>query len=285
MDKNTGLVLEGGAMRGLFTAGVIDVMMENGIDFPVVTGVSAGAAFGCNYKSKQPGRVLRYNLKYCREPRYCSFRSLLKTGDIFGAEFCYHTIPDKLDYFDRETFADNPQRFFVVCSDVETGRPYYRELTRVDDESLDWIRASASMPLVSRVVEINGKRFLDGGVTDSIPLRFGEGHCPRNIVVLTQPRDYTKKPVSFVAAYRRSLRKYPKMLKAVQTRYLMYNEQRLYVFRQEKAGRALVICPDEKLEIGRIEHDPEMIQKTYDLGRQVAERRLDDIRRFIENGN
>lgn len=285
MNPQTGLVLEGGAMRGIFTAGVIDVMMENGIDFPVVTGVSAGAAFGCNYKSKQPGRVLRYNLKYCREPKYCSYRSLLKTGDMFGAEFCYHTIPDKLDPFDRAAFADNPMRFFVVCTDVETGKPHYQELTEVDNECLDWIRASASMPLVSRIVPLGGRQYLDGGVSDSIPLRFAEGLCPRNIVVLTQPRDYVKKPASLMFAFRRSLKKYPKMLKAVQTRHLMYNEQRNYVFKREKAGDILVICPDEKLAIGRIEHNPEMIQKTYDLGRAAAVQKLDAIRRFLENGH
>ena len=283
MDKNTGLVLEGGAMRGLFTAGVIDVMMENGIDFPVVTGVSAGAAFGCNYKSKQPGRVLRYNLKYCREPKYCSFRSLLKTGDIFGAEFCYHTIPDKLDYFDRETFADNPQRFFVVCSDVETGRPYYRELTRVDDESLDWIRASASMPLVSRVVEINGKRFLDGGVTDSIPLRFGEGHCPRNIVVLTQPRDYTKKPVSggMKLLLKLGMHKYPKALETMLARSEMYNRQMQEIKKREAEGSVLVIRPYEDLNISRTERDPAELERVCRIGRQVGADRIAEVKEFL----
>lgn len=285
MNRNVGLVLEGGAMRGIFTAGVIDVLMENGITFPMLTGVSAGAAFGCNYKSKQPGRVLRYNLAYCREPKYCSFRSLLKTGDLFGAEFCYHTIPEELDKFDARVFDENPMLFYVVTSDIETGKPHYQRIDKADSLCYEWIRASASMPLVSRIVELDGKKFLDGGVTDSIPLKFSERKFERNVVVLTRPRDYEKKPASMLWMYRRSLKEYPKMLEAVKNRHLMYNEQRGYVFNREKSGKALVICPDKPLEIGRIEHNREIIQNTYDLGRKAAESGLDEIRRFVENDN
>lgn len=281
MNPTTGLVLEGGAMRGLFTAGVLDVLMENGIEFPVCTGVSAGAAFGCNLKSRQAGRVLRYNLKYCREPKYCSFRSLLKTGDIFGAEFCYHKIPEELDPFDTKEFEENPMKFYIVASDVETGKPRYQRLDVVDENCYEWIRASASMPIVSRVVEVEGGRYLDGGVTDSIPLRFSEQFCKKNIVVLTRARDYKKKPASKLWMYRRSLKKYPNMFKAVKNRHLMYNEQRDYVFKREKAGDVLVICPETALEIGRLEHDPAMIQKTYDLGRKAALDKLDEIRGFL----
>lgn len=284
-NNNTGLVLEGGAMRGLFSAGVIDVLMENGFTFPALTGVSAGAAFGCNYKSNQPGRALRYNLKYCKEPKYCSFRSLRKTGDLFGAQFCYHDIPERLDPFDIEAFEKNPMKFYLVVSDIETGLPHYRRVDSVDDDCYEWIRASASMPLVSRPVELDGHKYLDGGVTDSIPLRFAEGLYERNIVVLTRPRDYVKKPASKMWLFRRSLKKYPKMIKAVANRHLMYNEQRKYVFGREKAGKALVICPDAPLDIGRIEHDPEKIQKTYDLGRQAAMKKLEEIRGFLANDN
>lgn len=272
-------------MRGIFSAGVIDVLMEQGIEFEALTGVSAGAAFGCNYKSRQPRRALRYNLKYCREPKYCSFRSLKKTGDLFGAQFCYHDIPDRLDPFNTRVFAENPMQFYVVATDVETGLPRYQRLDKADDSCYEWIRASASMPMVSRVVEIDGKKYLDGGISDSIPLRFAEGICDFNIVVLTRPRDYRKKPASPMWMFRRSLKKYPKAIKAVANRHIMYNEQRSYVFSREKAGMALVICPEKQLEIGRIEHDPEKIQQTYDLGRRIAGEKLDEIRRFIENGN
>lgn len=282
-NKNTGLVLEGGAMRGLFTAGVIDVLMENGIEFPAFVGVSAGAAFGCNYKSRQIGRALRYNKRFCRDPRYCSFRSLFKTGDVFGAQFCYHEVPNTLDPFDGKAFNENPMVFYLVASDVETGKPFYKRLDRADDTAYEWIRASASMPIVSRVVELDGKKFLDGGVTDSIPLAFMERQYDRNVVVLTRPRDYQKQPASKLWLYRLTLRKYPNMLRAVRERHLMYNEQRAHVFAQEKAGKAFVICPDKPLEVGRMEHDPEQLQKAYDTGRQTALRQLGALKRFMEN--
>ena len=282
-NKNTGLVLEGGAMRGLFTAGVIDVLMENGIEFPAFVGVSAGAAFGCNYKSRQIGRALRYNKRFCRDPRYCSFRSLFKTGDVFGAQFCYHEVPNTLDPFDGKAFNENPMAFYLVASDVETGTPFYKKIDRADDTAYEWIRASASMPIVSRVVELDGKKFLDGGVTDSIPLAFMERQYDRNVVVLTRPRDYQKQPASKLWLYRLTLRKYPNMLRAVRERHLMYNEQRAHVFAQEKAGKAFVICPDKPLEVGRMEHDPEQLQKAYDTGRQTALRQLGALKRFMEN--
>ena len=282
-NKNTGLVLEGGAMRGLFTAGVIDVLMENGIEFPAFVGVSAGAAFGCNYKSRQIGRALRYNKRFCRDPRYCSFRSLFKTGDVFGAQFCYHEVPNTLDTFDVKAFDENPMALYLVASDVETGTPFYKKIDHADDTAYEWIRASASMPIVSRVVELDGKKFLDGGVTDSIPLAFMERQYDRNVVVLTRPRDYQKQPASKLWLYRLTLRKYPNMLRAVRERHLMYNEQRAHVFAQEKAGKAFVICPDKPLEVGRMEHDPEQLQKAYDTGRQTALRQLGALKRFMEN--
>ena len=282
-NKNTGLVLEGGAMRGLFTAGVIDVLMENGVEFPAFVGVSAGAAFGCNYKSCQIGRALRYNKRFCRDPRYCSFRSLFKTGDVFGAQFCYHEVPNTLDTFDVKAFDENPMAFYLVASDVETGTPFYKKIDHADDTAYEWIRASASMPIVSRVVELDGKKFLDGGVTDSIPLAFMERQYDRNVVVLTRPRDYQKQPASKLWLYRLTLRKYPNMLRAVRERHLMYNEQRAHVFAQEKAGKAFVICPDKPLEVGRMEHDPEQLQKAYDTGRQTALRQLGALKRFMEN--
>ncbi|MBQ1807228.1 MAG: patatin family protein [Ruminococcus sp.] len=282
-NKNIGLVLEGGAMRGLFTAGVIDVLMENGVDFPAFVGVSAGAAFGCNYKSRQIGRALRYNKRFCRDPRYCSFRSLFKTGDVFGAQFCYHEVPNTLDPFDVKAFDENPMAFYLVASDVETGTPFYKKIDHADDTAYEWIRASASMPIVSRVVELDGKKFLDGGVTDSIPLAFMERQYDRNVVVLTRPRDYQKQPASKLWLYRLTLRKYPNMLRAVRERHLMYNEQRAHVFAQEKAGKAFVICPDKPLEVGRMEHDPEQLQKAYDTGRQTALRQLGALKRFMEN--
>ena len=171
MENKHGLVLEGGAMRGMFTAGVLDVFMENNINFDGVIGVSAGATFGCNYISRQIGRTVRYNKKYCKDPRYCSFRSLITTGDLYGTDFCYNKIPNELDPFDNDTFRKSDIDFYIVATDIETGKPIYKKYDVDDPDCLLWMRASASMPLASRIVEAGSKKLLDGGMSDSIPVK------------------------------------------------------------------------------------------------------------------
>lgn len=277
-----GLILEGGALRGLFSAGVMDVMMENGITFDGLVGVSAGAAFGCNYKSNQPGRVIRYNKRFAHDWHYCSLRSLIKTGDIFGGEFDYHYIPEHLDIFDEKTFDANPMEYYVVCTDVDTGEPVYEFLMEHSYECYEWIRASSSMPLASKIVEINGRKLLDGGISDSIPLKFFEGKgYDRNVVVLTQPLGYVKKPNPLMPLIRLQLHRYPKFIKASEVRHLMYNEETSYVEQQEKEGKAFVIRPKEVLPIKHITHDTDLMQQVYDEGRQTMEVRLDELKEFL----
>ena len=277
-----GLVLEGGAMRGLFSAGVLDVLMENGITFDGVVGVSAGAAFGSNFKSGQIGRALRYNLRFCKEPRYCSLRSLFKTGDLYGAEFCYRTLPLKLDVFDSAVFAANPTEFYVVCTDVHTGAAVYQKLQNGDETDMDWMRASASMPMVSRPVQIGKQTLLDGGIADSVPLRFFEQTgFVRNLVVLTQPLSYRKEKSRLSCMLGLFLRKYPKTAQAMKGRHIRYNESLDYVRQAEMAGRALVLRPKEKLPVGRVEHDAVRLQQAYDLGREAALERLEEIKSFL----
>ena len=281
-----GLVLEGGAMRGLFTAGIIDVMMEAGVEPDGLIGVSAGAAFGCNYRSRQPGRAVRYNKRFAHDKRYCSWQSWLKTGDLYNAEFGYHIIPTQYDIFDDKAFEENPMVFYVVCTDVETGEAVYKQLTEATPLAYDWIRASASMPLASKVVELEGRKVLDGGVADSIPLQYFEriGY-ERNVVILTQPEGYVKEHNRLMPLMRIALRKYPKMIEAMDKRHLMYNKELVYVYEAETAGRALVIRPDEKLSIGHISHDPEEMQHIYDIGRAAGKRNLDRILAFYSNHN
>ena len=281
MNPDIGLVLEGGAMRGLFTVGVLDVLMEHGIYIPSVIGVSAGAAFGCNYKSQQPGRALRYNLRFCKDKRYCSIRSLIRTGNLYGAEFCYYTIPDELDLFDRKTYDSSPMQFTVVATDVLTGKPVYHTIDRVGDDGMEWIRASASMPMASRPVKVGGQILLDGGMSDSIPLRYMNEHGhSHNVVVLTQPRSY-QKPAANPLPLKLFLRRYPAMIEVMTNRHLMYRYERDYVFAEEAAGRAFVICPDAPLSVGRIEHDPEKLRGAYDEGRRIALRQLDELKTFL----
>ncbi len=276
----TGLVLEGGAMRGLFTAGVLDVLMENEIWLDGTIGVSAGAVFGCNYKTRQIGRVLRYNKRFCRDWRYCSTRSLLLTGDLFGATFCYETLPRELDLFDYEGYARNPMPFYVVVTDVDTGEAVYHLCERADGEYMDWFRASASMPLVSRPVKIGGRRYLDGGTADSIPLAYFESiGYERNLVVLTQPEGFVKEPSSGVGLMKCF---YPAIAQTMAHRHEDYNRATAYVKQREEAGAALVIRPEAKLDISRVEHDPERMQRVYDQGRLAAQKRLDEIRGFAQ---
>ncbi|MCM1164372.1 MAG: patatin family protein [Muribaculaceae bacterium] len=277
-----GLVLEGGAMRGLFTAGVIDVMMEKGIRYDGLVGVSAGSSFGCNYKSQQPGRVLRYNLAYCKDPRYMGLRSLIRTGNLVGAEFAYHTLPLDLDIFDCEEFERNPMAFHVVCTDVETGRSVYYVMDRVDYESLEWLRASASMPVVTRPVKVGGYSLLDGGISDSIPLEyFQQQGFERNVVVLTQPRNYRKKPAP-VLLFKLLLPNAPKIAEAMARRHKIYNAQLDYVAEQAAMGNTFVIAPDEPLPIGRVEMNPDKMKKVYHLGREACLRVIDSVRDFLD---
>ena len=279
----TGLVLEGGAMRGLFTAGVTDVMMENDIKFDGAIGVSAGAAFGCNYKSHQIGRAIRYNIKYCNDERYCGFKTLLKTGDIYGVDFCYREIPQNLDVFDVETFQKNPMEFYVVCTDVVTGEAIYHKCTTGGAEDLDWIRASASMPLVSRVVETAGYKMLDGGMSDSVPLKYFESiGYDRNVVILTQPDGYVKKKNKFLPMMKLTLRGYPKLIDTVADRHNAYNKTTEYIKEREKAGNAFVIRPPENLNIGAVEHNPNELKRVYEIGRKTGEEKLEAMKKFLE---
>ncbi len=276
-----GLVLEGGAMRGLWTAGVTDVMMEHDIWPDGLIGVSAGAAFGCNYKSRQIGRAIRYNTRFARDKRYSGLWSLLTSGDYFNAKFGYHVVPYEYDLFDTKTFEQNPMQFIVVCTDVETGEAVYHDMNHVSFDELEWLRASASMPLVSKVVEVQGRKLLDGGVSDSIPLSFFESiGYDRNVVILTQPLGYQKQPSKLMPLMRLSLREHPQFAKAMSERYIMYNRQLEFVAQAEKEGRCLVIRPDEKIPIGHISHDPEQMRRVYEIGRQVGERYIEKIKEF-----
>lgn len=278
----TGIIMEGGAMRGMFTAGVIDILMENNITFDGAIGVSAGAAFGSNLKSGQIGRAIRYNLKYCNDKRYSSLRSLILTGNYYGADFCYHELPDKLDVFDTEAFNNNPMEFYAVCTDVITGKPVYKKCKKANYELYEWIRASASLPLAAKIVEVGGMKLLDGGISDSIPLKFFEDlGYDKNVVILTQPKGYVKKPTSCMPIMRAVLRKYPNMIKALENRYIMYNETIKYICEKEEKGEIFVIRPEDFLPIKRTEHTPDKLQAVYDIGRETMLSHLNELINFL----
>ena len=271
-------------MRGLFTAGVLDVMLEHDVTYDGAVGVSAGAVFGCNYKSRQPGRVLRYNKRFCRDPRYCSVRSWVRTGDLYGADFCYRAIPDELDPFDRAAYRENPMRFTVVCTDADTGAAVYHDCPNGNEEDLTWMRASASMPLASRVVEIGGYRLLDGGVADSIPIRKAQAMgYDRCVVVLTQPMGYVKEKNKALPLMRAALGRYPRLVATMARRQDVYNETLAYLRDQERAGKVFVLRPEQALPVGKTEHHPDKLQLAYDLGRAVAEKRLPALLDYLRD--
>ena len=284
VNGKKGLVLEGGAMRGLWTAGITDVMMEHNVWPDGLIGVSAGAAFGCNYKSRQIGRAIRYNTRFAKDSRYSGMKSLLLSGDYFNAKFGYHVVPYKYDIFDIKAFEENPLEFIIVCTDVTTGEAVYHKMDHVDYDELEWLRASASMPLASKVVKVQGHKLLDGGVSDSIPLQYFESiGYKRNVVILTQPLGYQKEHNRLMALMRMALWKYPHFLKALDERHQMYNYQLEYVANAERLGRCLVIRPDEKIPIGHISHDPMQMRKVYLMGRKTGLEYIDRIIEFYKS--
>lgn len=277
------LIMEGGAMRGMFTSGIVDVFLENEIEFDGAAGISAGATFGCNYKSKQIGRSLRYNQKLSGDYRYGSFKSFIKTGDIYDAEYCYHDIPEKLDIFDTDTFENNPCEFWVGTTDVETGKPVYHKMTDGKRHDVEWIRASASIPVLSRIVELDGYKLLDGGVADSIPYEFmvKQGY-EKSVIILTREPGYIKKKSKAMLPIKMCYRKYPKFIEAMATRHTRYNELVAKIEQDEKDGKVLILRPNEPLNIKQMEKNQAELERVYEIGRKMAEERLEEIREFLK---
>lgn len=281
--RRTGLVLEGGGMRGIYTAGVLDVFMENGVTFDGVIGVSAGAIHGCSYVAKQKGRNIRYYKKYCNDKRFISLRNLLTTGDMVGEQFCYHDLPETLEPFDFETYNASGTRFYVTCSNLETGKAEYLQMVDMKDQ-VDLLRASASLPMVSRVVEFGGKKLMDGGCTDSIPVMAFHNQLgyKKIVVVQTRHRGYVKKN-EFNPLISLRYRKYPKFVRALRRRSINYNRSVERIEQLEAEGKIFVIRPSEELTIGRMKSSPEELQKVYDIGCRDARARLEAMLAWRDN--
>ena len=278
----TGIVLEGGGMRGMYTCGILDVLMENHIYLDGMVGVSAGIAFGCNYKSGQAGRALRYNVRFARDRRYSGILSLLKTGNYYNAWFAYHLVPTHYDVFDYNAFEESPMECYAVCFDVKSGNGVYHRLDKVNDDFFEWIRASASMPVVAQPVEVGGHLLLDGGLADSIPLQFmmDKGYS-RNVVILTREEGYRKSAEHGMWLMKPLLRKYPKVIEALLKRPALYNKQVQLVREQERQGNAFVFRPLKPLDVSRTTHDAKEMNRVYQQGRKEALQRLDDLKKFL----
>ena len=279
---SVGLVLEGGGLRGIYTVGVLDVFMDNEIKVDGILGVSAGALFGVNYPSGQRGRGLRYNLEYAKDPRYMSFRNLITTGNIVGKDFAYYDIPFNRDIFDEEAFEKSGMDFYAVVTNVETGKAEYIKIDNVF-EQMEAFVATSSLPLVSRLVEIDGKKYLDGGCADSIPVKkcFELGY-DKVVVVLTRPLEYRKKKDNGWMN-RLVYRKYPEFVKTLYNRPDDYNRTVEEIIELEKQGKIFVIRPTRTIPIKRIEHDTEVIQSMYELGLMDGRNKIEELKEYLQS--
>ncbi len=280
--EKIGLVLEGGGMRGVYTAGVLDAFLEAGLDFDGCLGVSAGSCHAASFLSRQKGRAFRVNVNYLQDWRYCSVRSWLKTGDFFGAEMLYDIIPNQLDPYDHAAFAQRKGWFRAVVTNVQTGQAEYPLIEQMQQDTI-WLRASSSLPLLSRIVEINGQGYLDGGISDSIPIeaaiRFG---CLRNVVVLTQCPSYQKKPNALLPLLRLRYHRYPQLIDALKTRHLRYNAALKTLRSLQKEGRVLIIQPQEPVTIGRLEKDRDQLNALYQTGKADGLAQLEALKAFLQ---
>lgn len=280
--RTVGLALEGGGYRGMYTAGVLDVWMEHGLTCDHMVGVSAGAAFGYNFKSRQIGRAIRYNKAYCADKRYAGVASWLRTGDMFNADFAYHEVPIERDPIDLETYRACPMRFTCVCTDIETGKAVYHDLPYGDERDIEWIRASSAIPVATRPVAIEGHKYLDGGVADSIPSAwlFAQGH-DRNIVVLTQQAGFVKQPNSVMPMLRRVFRHYPEFVAALERRHEVYNATLDDLARREAAGDIFVVRPSESVKVPSLCREPDELERIYQIGRRDAEATLPALEAYL----
>ena len=282
MGHTVGLALEGGGYRGMYTAGVLDVWMEHGITCDHMVGVSAGAAFGYNFKSRQIGRAIRYNKAYCADKRYAGVGSWLKTGDMFNADFAYREVPIERDPIDLETYHATPMRFTAVMTDLETGKAVYHDLPYGDERDIEWIRASSAIPVATRPVKIDGREYLDGGVADSIPSAWLlEQGYDRNIIVLTQPAGYIKGPNSLMPWLRLVFRRYPAFVEALAHRHEVYNATLADLARREAAGEVFVVRPSESVKVPSLCRDPGELERIYRIGRRDAEDMLPALEAYL----
>lgn len=279
-----GLVLEGGGMRGVYTAGVLDFFIDQDLYFSDIYGVSAGACHMCSYISQQRERAYRVNVDYLEDKNYCSMYSLLKTGNLFGAEMCYDKIPNELDPYDYEAFGRYKGNAYAVVTNIETGKAEY---IRMEDMHKDIIaiQASASLPLVSKNVYINGVPYLDGGVADAIPIMksLQDGN-KKNVVIMTKEVGYRRKPSSNMTAIRFRYRKYPELVKDMERRHIVYNKTLDFLEEHEKKGHIFVIRPKEDCGVGRIEKDKDKLRTLYQMGYDDAKASFEDLKKYLKLG-
>ncbi|KAJ51835.1 putative patatin/cPLA2 family phospholipase [Clostridium tetanomorphum] len=279
--ENIGLVLEGGGMRGLYTAGILDFFMEKGLYLPYVIGVSMGACNAASYLSRQIGRNKAITINYVKDPRYISYRNFFKCKSIFGIDFIYNEIPYKLEPFDFQSFSKCKEKFVIVATDCNTGKAVYFNKEE-HEEILTIIRASSSLPFISPIVKYKNMCLLDGGIADSIPIRKSiEDGNKKNIIILTRQKEYRKEPFKAKRLLRRIYSRYDGLINAIENRYNGYNNTLDYIDKLEKENKAIVIRPKENLKISRIERNTEKLEALYKVGYEDGKRYYDKVINWI----
>lgn len=270
-------------MRGMFTAGVLDSWMDEQISFDGIVGVSAGALFGINAPAGQKGRAIRYNLKYIRDKRYMGLRSLLTTGNLINADFAFYEVSSKLDVFDEAAFQRSGVDFYAAVTDLHTGAPEYIRITE-PFRQMEVLRATSAMPYVSRPVELDGRFYLDGGVSDSIPVHFCKSlGYDKTVLVLTRPLEYRKeRPAAWLQRFNRLYyHRYPAFVESLNRRWEVYNRQVEEIIGMEQRGELFVVRPNGPLPIRRVEKAPAKLQAVYDLGAEAGRASLSGLKEYL----
>lgn len=270
-------------MRGMFTAGVLDSWMGEQISFDGIVGVSAGALFGINAPAGQKGRAIRYNLKYIRDKRYMGLRSLLTTGNLINADFAFYEVSSKLDIFDEAAFQRSGVDFYAAVTDLHTGAPEYIRITE-PFRQMEVLRATSAMPYVSRPVELDGRFYLDGGVSDSIPVHFCKSlGYDKTVLVLTRPLEYRKeRPAAWLQRFNRLYyHRYPAFVESLNRRWEVYNRQVEEIIGMEQRGELFVVRPNGPLPIRRVEKAPAKLQAVYDLGAEAGRASLSGLKEYL----
>ena len=280
MDK-IGLILEGGGRRGIYTAGVLDFFIYKNIKVDWVVGVSAGGCHAASYLSKQYNRAFRTNIDYLDDKDYISFKNLIKNGSIFGMDLMFNKIPNELYPYDYETFNKSKSKFIVVATNCDTGKAEYFQLNDMKKDII-YLQASCSIPMFANIVEINGFKLLDGGVSDSIPIEYAlKQGCNKNIVILTRDKTYIKSKVKFLSLVKRKYKKYPKLVKSIANRHLKYNKTLNLIKSLEEKNEIFVIQPKYPVKVSQVEKNKDKLIKLYNDGYNDAKNSYEKIIEFI----
>lgn len=282
--KNTSLILEGGGMRGVYSAGVLDLLLDRNIDIKYCVGVSAGACNCVSYISKQKKRNYRVNINYIKDKRYLSFRNLIKTGSAFGMDMLFDLIPNELEPFDHKTFIESNAKFIVGTTNCETGLPEFYNINDFNTDGYDALKASISLPLVAKVINYDNKNLLDGGIAAPIPIKKAmDDGIEKHVVILTQHKGYRKSKTKIMPIIKRAYKEHQGLIEAMENRYKVYNETLDLLDKLEAEGKCFVIRPSVPLEVSRFEKNKEKLEAIYNQGYKDAEKIAQELVKFLES--